>query len=213
MNRLIQAALALVLSASLSAESLVYRETANGKTTQETGTLVRTTGDGLVWETVVVKKSTSRVGRNAEGLMVAAEGVDPEGKWVLKTEGDELKASGQYQGKSLSGSLALKGRLWSLGFDQPLRWAVAHQLTGPLSFLMINPTDVAKPQEMILTPDGKDTVLGKPALRFKLGLPGAMAIFWGATIWADPVTGDQVQYKGNKGPGTPEVLLVIERSN
>lgn len=61
-------------------------------------------------------------------------------------------------------------------------------------------------------PDGKDTVEGRPALRFKLGLPGAMALFWSATIWADPTTGEQVQYKGNKGPGTPDVVLVIERN-
>jgi len=210
MNRLIPI-LALVVTTSLSAESLVYRETSNGKTTQETATLTRTNAEGLQWETVVAKNRTSRVGRNDEGVLVAAEGTDPEGRWALRVEGDELKASGTYAGKTLSGSLVLKGRLWSLGFDQPLRWAVTRKLTGSLSFLMINVTDVAKPQEMILTPDGKDTVAGRPALRYKLGLPGALALFWGATIWADPVTGEQVQYKGNKGPGTAEVVLVIDR--
>lgn len=211
MKPLILATLALIVASSLSAESLIYRETANGKTTLETATLTRVASDGILWETVAMKKQTSRMGRTAEGALVAAEGTDPDGSWALQTDSGVLKASGLYKGKTVSGTLALKDRLWSLGFDQPLRWAVTHKLTAPLTFLMINPSDVAKPQEIILTPDGRETVSGKPALRFKLGLRGAMAMFWGATIWADPVTGDQVQYKGNKGPGTPEVLLVIDR--
>lgn len=202
--------LLLSLASSLSAESLIYRETSGGKTTQETATLTRSTSEGLLWETISGKDSTVRSARTPEGSLVAVEIDSPEGRWSLKVQGDLLKASGVYQGKPLSGTLALKGRLWSSGFDQPLRWAVLHQLKAPLLFLMAGP-DVANSREMVLTPDGKDTVSGKPALRFKLGLPGAMALFWGATIWADPVTGEQVQYKGNKGPNTPEVLLVIDR--
>jgi hypothetical protein len=210
MNRLLPAALALVLASPLSAETLVYRETSQGKTTQETATLTRTLADGLSWESVTLKDTTSRVGRTADGTLVAADSSGPDGKWSLRAKDDALTASGAYQGKPLSGSLALKGRLWSLGFEQPLRWAVTHKLTTPLTFLMANP-DLAKSQEMILTPDGQDTVAGRPALRYKLALPGAMAMFWSAVIWANPATGEQVQYKGNKGPGTPDVVLVIDR--
>lgn len=211
MNRLLPAALALVLASSLSAETLTYRQTSEGKTTKETATVVRTVEGGLTWETVTGKEGTSRSARTTDGTLVAFESEGPDGKWLLKAEGDVLTASGTYQGKPVSGSLALKGRLWSLGFDQPLKWSVTQKLNKPLTFLMVNPVDVAKPTEMVLTPDGKDTVEGKPALRFKLGLTGAMALFWGATVWADPANGDQVQYKGNRGPGTPDMVLVIER--
>ena len=212
MNRLLPAALALILTSPLAAETLVYRETSQGKTTQETATVMRTLADGLSWESVTMKGTTNRVGRTSDGTLVAAEAFGPDGKWSLKADGDALNASGTYQGKPLTGTLALKGRLWSLGFEQPLRWAVAHKLTTPLTFLMANP-DVAKSQEMTLTPDGQDTVAGRTALRYKLALPGALSMFWSAVIWASPATGDQVQYKGNKGPGTPDVVLVIDRQD
>jgi len=213
MNRLLPAVLAVLFVLPLSAETLIYRETAQGKTSKETATLTRSEEGGLSWQILTGKDSSSRSARNSSGAMVAVEIADKDGQWALKVEGDELRASGTYKNKPVAGSLPLKGRVWSVGFDQPLKWAVAHKMTAPLTFLMVNPVELAKPTEMVLTPDGKDTVEGKPALRFKIGLTGALAMFWSATIWADPVTGDQLQYKGNKGPGTPDVLLIIDRQS
>ena len=212
MNRFFPAALALVLTFPLAAESLTYRETSQGKTTKEIVTITRIDEAGLSWEVAVGKDSTNRMGKTAAGVMMAVEVVAPDGQWALKNEGDALKASGTYQGKAVTGSLVLKGRFWTLGFDQPLKWAVTHKLTSPMTFLMVNPIAVSQPTEMVLIPDGKDTVEGKPALRYKISLSGAMALFWGAMIWADPVTGDELQYKGNKGPGTPDMVLVIDRN-
>lgn len=213
MNRFLPAALALILALPVTAETLTYRQTSQGKTTKETAILTKVEEGGLFWEIVTDKDSTTRSGRNAAGVLMAVEIDGPDGRWNLKVQGDELKASGTYQGKPVSGTLALRGRHWTLGFDQPLRWSVNHGLTTPLPFLMVNPVELAKPTEMVLTPEGNDKVEGRQALRYKIGLPGAMAMFWGATIWADPASGNQVQYKGNRGPGTPDMVLVIERKD
>lgn len=200
------------LSWSVTAETVTYKTVSEGKTTVEPGTVVKTEEGGLFWTSTTTKESTTKAGRTADGTMVAVEVDSKNGTWALKAEGDVLKGSGSIKDKPVTGSLPLQGRVWAIGFDQPLRWYVTKKLSGTMTFLMVNPLELAKPQEMTLTPDGKDTVEGKPALRFKLGLPGALSMFWSATVWADPATGDQVQYKGNRGPGTAEFVVTTIRS-
>jgi len=199
------------LTWSITAETVTYKTVSEGKTTVEPGTIVKAEEGGLFWTTTTAKESTTKAGRTADGAMVAVEVEAKNGKWALRVENDVLKGNGAIKDKPVTGSLPLQGRVWAVGFDQPLRWYVTKKLTGTLTFLMINPLDLAKPQEITLTPDGKDTVEGKPALRFKLGLPGALSMFWSATVWADPTTGDQVQYKGNRGPGTAEMVVTTIR--
>lgn len=212
MIRLIAFFAAFVLSYPLVAETVTYKIQSEGKTTIQTGAVTVVQEGGLKWTTTVAPESTTRAARNSDGTLVAIEVETKKSKWSVKVAGGLLTGNGTVEDKPVAGTLQLKDRLWAVGFEQPLQWVVTKKIPSTFTFLMVNPTDLAKPQEMTISPDGKDTVEGKPALRYKLGLPGALSLFWSATVWADPVTGEQVQYKGTRGPGTPEMVVTTIRS-
>jgi hypothetical protein len=75
---------------------------------------------------------------------------------------------------------------------------------------MLTPGDLSHPTAMVLAKEGADTVKGRSVTRLKVSLDGAMALFWGAKLWADPATGRMVRYQGTKGPGTPESVIEVE---
>ena len=203
---------ALLVTLPLVAETITYKTLSEGKTTIQTGTVSVIQDGELKWTTTVAPESTMRAARNREGTLVAVEVVTKKSEWSLRVAEDLLTGSGTVENKPVAGTLPLKNRLWAVGFDQPLRWVVTKKIPDTFTFLMVNPSDLAKPQEMTISPDGKETIEGKTALRYKLGLPGALALFWSATVWADPVTGEQVQYRGTRGPGTPEMVITTTRS-
>ncbi len=201
----------LVSAFTLGAETVIFQETVKGKTTRENIDITRITENGLSWEISTAKDSVSKIGTDENGKVQAMEVSSTEGNWTLKVDGDNLTSAGTYKGNAFSGTLPLKGRLWSSGFDMALKTYIRNNTKGNLPFLMVNPVDISKCTEMVLVPEKEETLDGKIARRFKITLEGAKSLFWSAKIWADPLTGDQVKYQGNQGPGTPDMVLVIER--
>lgn len=201
----------LFLSAiAAGAETIINQEIVKGKTTRHSAEIKRITEGSLNWEIITGTDSVSKTGTSADGKLMAVESIGPDQNITLKVEGDTLICSGTNKGTPFSGTLELKGRLWALGFNWPLKTYVQNGKKGPMPFLMINPLDMEKSTDMVLTPEKQETVEGKQAMRFKVGLGGAMALFWSAKLWADPVTGNQVKYQGNQGPGTPDMVVLTE---
>jgi len=208
-TRVLAAILFLLLGLPLVAETIVVTETTQGKTIRHTSTLTRIESEGLLWETSVSDQGTSRSGTTPEGSLRVFEWTSPDGKAVLTSDGTVLRVSGTHKGKELKGSLDLKGRIWTMNFDQPLKWYAKKGFTGSMPFLMVSPTDLAHPTGMILTKEAEETLLGRQVVRLKVGLEGALSLFWSAKVWAES-SGTEVRYQGNKGPGTPDSLIALE---
>lgn len=209
MNRWIAGLAALCLCLPLSAETLSITETTQGKTVHRTTTLTRSEEGGMTWVTAASTEGISRTATLPSGELRVFEWTAADQRVVLTSDGTTLRVSGTSKGKALSGSLELKGRAWSLDFDQPLKQFAAKGLTGSMPFLMINPEDLAHPAEMQLTKEAEETLGGQPVVRVKVGLTGALSLFWSAKVWAD-ATGFQKKYQGTKGPGTPESVITVE---
>lgn len=199
--------LSVFLPLTLGAESVTVLMTVNGKTTTEYLTVVRSQDNGLSWEEISGKAGITRSGYADSGALKAVSLEKETGKWSLRQDGDVLTMTGVTKGKDVKGTLALKGRIWSVGLDHPVAWAVSHSLKKELVFVIVDPEKFGEPAELTLRFEAEEKVEGKDTLRFKIGLPGPLSLLWSAKVWADPLTGRQVLFRGTGAPGAGETTI------
>ena len=207
--------LGLCFALPLSAETVTIVETTNGQVSRHNNTFTRSESAGQRVDTVVTPEGTTTRTFDAQGGLRSAEWTGAAGHYTLTAEGNGVKAAGLYRGKPVTGTVDLKGRLWDRGggemdFTVAYRALVRQGFSGTVTLVTIAPDDVAHPVEMAFSKEAVEVIGGRTTVRVRLGLSGVFALLWSGQAWVDPVTGDQLRLKSNKGPGTPETLYVTE---
>ena len=132
------------------------------------------------------------------------------GNLKITNERNQVRIEGNLKGKTVTAVRELKGLgFYGAGFDLGVRALILGRL-DKLPYAMVNVADPAFPvTEMELRRDGEASYRDQKAIKVHAGLTGALAMFWGADFLVDS-EGRILQYKGNRGPGTPDLVNELD---
>jgi hypothetical protein len=149
-----------------------------------------------------------------DDTVLSQESQSKDGAIRMRCDGSFVIISGTWKGKALDGKYELKGLgFYGNGFEYALR-ALARNDLRTLRFPMIDPTNPSKSTVMELAREGTESFKGRTAIKVKISLGGIMSALWSARFLVS-AEGTILRYKGNQGPGTPDMLteLVEERGS
>lgn len=177
------AALGVLCTLSVGAETRAVTETVGGQVTRHTEQRSKVAAGGGWIETIVTPKETVARTYDATGSLVSVDWTGAAGTYQLVRQGDRVKASGTFRGKPVAGTIDLKGRLWDRGggdldFSVPLQALAKQGFRGNVTLLTIAPDDLGRPVEMSFQKEGTDIIDGRSLVRVRLGLTGALSLLW-----------------------------------
>ncbi len=122
---------------------------------------------------------------------------------------DRIVVTGVKKGRPVNMTLVIDGRPWIQQFPFGFQQFIASNATR-LEYWVLSPRDfqcvtfaVVKTAEETVSSLGRE----ETAWKSRISLTGFLGGFWGADYWLRASDGRFLRYRGNDGPGTPDVAV------